>query len=324
MLTIMTPANTSFIAAAIAGAIFIWTGAIKAVSPHTFRDHLRALGWLPEARLPLLVTAGAALEVAWGVAIITGVAPGFIIPASIVVLALLSIISWLGVRSGRVDDCGCYGGFLQPSIWQSIGINSSLAGLLAYRFLVGPGDVHISSWQIAAALIALLSAGGFAQWSQHHETLHGTPPFAASPLVVGAAWRNKWAANLTKGVEGEFLVAMLGAQCPYCKQWVKIGNATIHSPILPRVFGVMGGSSGKRDDFVSEHRVQFPVAAVSNALMGRLARAVPTTVRVEGGVIRDIWVGQMPPEFVVRFRDAFFPGAAPVPKVEANASGATT
>jgi hypothetical protein len=41
--------------------------------------------------------------------------------------------------------------------------------------------------------------------------------------------------------------------------------------------------------------------------MSRLAQAVPTTLLVEDGKIQRMWIGRMPPEFVERFRRAFFP-----------------
>ncbi len=309
----MTPNPTNiataaaWLAAAAVGATIIWTGVIKAIAPHTFRRHLASLGWIPPKLLSGAVTAAATLEAIWGTALMINVSPGILLPASIVMLAALSTVSWWGVKSGRASDCGCYGGFIQPSIAQSIGLNALFSILLAYAWLVRRDIVAVSTFQIGLVIAVGLLVGSIAEWAQRYERKHGEPKFVASPLKVGAKWNHTWAHNLTRRHDGEFLVALLGPECPYCKQWVKIGNATIQSPTLPKVFGVVGVPAKQRDRFVQEHGIRFPVASISSSLMSRLTQAVPTTMMVDTGTIKHIWVGSMPPEFVQRFRRAFFP-----------------
>jgi hypothetical protein len=113
-------------------------------------------------------------------------------------------------------------------------------------------------------------------------------------------------------MEGEVLISFLGPDCPYCKQWVKVANAIAQSSSLPSPFGVVAASREAVDGFIKDHGIRFPLGVISPSLMTRLARAVPTTALVVSGVITEIWVGQMPPEFVGRFRRAFFPDA-PLP-----------
>src|SRR5687768_71467 len=296
-------------AAALVGLTFLWTGWIKALAPHTFQRHLSTLGWIPRRRLPAAVTAAAAFEAGWGTALILNVAPAIILPASVVLLAALTAISWWGVRSGKASDCGCYGGFIQPSMAQSIGLNAVFAGLLTTSWVMQPASMSIGLWQPIVVLLMAAAAGFVSDSAQRHARKTGIPKFTPSPLKVGASWRHAWARGATRELDGEVLVALLGPDCPFCKEWVRIANVIVQSPTLPKVIGVVGVPEKRRDEFVKNHGIRFPVQSISPSLMSRLTQTVPTTMLVEGGRIREMWSGRMPPEFVARFRRAFFPDA---------------
>jgi hypothetical protein len=294
-------------ASALVGSTLVWTGGIKTLAPHTFRRHLGTLGWVPAQFLSSAVTAAAATEVGWGVALLTGLLPLVALPLSAIALTSFSLISWWGVRSGKAEDCGCYGGYIQPSIIQSIAINVILLGLLVAAFLSRPAEVHAATWQLAAVALSASIAGLLSSYAQKFEIIHGVPRFTSSPLRTGAIWKHAWANGGTKGIEGEIIVALLGPDCPFCKQWVRIGNAMSQSTALPRVVGVVAAPAKRREEFIREHGIQFPVSSISQSLMSRLTQAVPTTILLDRGKITDLWSGQMPPEFVERFRRAFFP-----------------
>lgn len=293
----------------IVGATFLWTGAIKAIAPHTFYAHLSTLGWIPRPILSAAVTAAAGFEAAWGLALLTGMAPGVVLPATVVLLALLSAVSWWGVRSGRATDCGCYGGYVQPSIGQSVALNLFFAVLVGAAWMGGATGLVVEAWQTVAVVGATLIFATLTETAQRYSRNNGRPMFDTTPLRVGRRWRNSWADGATSAIGGEVLVAFLGPDCPYCAQWVKVGNAIVQSPRLPRVVGVVAASGERVGAFVDENQVRFPLATISRSLMGRLTQAVPTTVLVEAGRIQKVWVGQMSPEFVDRFKQAFFPQA---------------
>jgi len=293
------------------GIVYLWTGVIKALAPVTFRQHPRSLGWVPANLLSSTVIAAAGFEAAWGTAILLELAPSLVLPGSVFVLIALSAISWRGVSSGNAADCGCYGGFIQPSINRSLALNGAFATALIFAWYIGPDTAGADGWKVGAVAIAALIVGGVAAWGQHHELTTGEPKFLRNPLVEGEEWKHSWSRGATRDMESEVLVAFLGPDCPFCKQWVKIGNAVIQSPDLPKVIGVVGAPQKRKDEFVKEYGIRFPVVAISPSLMSRLAPAVPTTVLVDGGSIKNKWVGAMPPEFAARFRRAFFPSVEP-------------
>ncbi len=299
----------------LVGATFIYTGIIKAIAPHTFQNHLSSLGWIPWKLQRPAVTAAAGVEGAWGIALLAGAAPALFYPATIALLVVLTTISWWGVRSGKAKDCGCYGGYIQPSIAQSMAINATLIAFLAIAWEFTNPTMDAALWQITLIVVAGIALAGLAETAQRFESTTGKPMFDTNPLKVGEPWKHRWADGATAGMDGEVLVAYLGTNCPYCSQFVKVANAMVQSPTLPRVIGVMSAPDPQVAEYVKNYEVRFPVVTVSQSLMGRLTRAVPTAVIVESGKIQEMWVGNMPPAIVDRFRDAFFPSMAkPVPE----------
>ena len=294
----------------LVGLTFIYAGAIKAIAPHTFQNHLRSLGWIPFNRLTPAVTAAAGLEAGWGVALLTGAATAIVYPLTVLLLIVLSSISWWGVKSGKAKDCGCYGGYIQPSIGQSIGINATFSLLTIAAWMARAPTLSIAWWQIVLIVVVGGGLAGLAYAAQQFENKNGRLMFDTSPLKVGKKWKHAWADGGTTEVKGEVLVAYLGTNCPYCSQFVKVGNAMVQSPKLPRVVGVISAPDAEVKDYIEKYGIRFPVSTVSQSMFGRLTRAVPTVAIVKAGVIEKTWAGNMPPEIVDRFRDAFFPDIA--------------
>lgn len=305
-----SPADWLTLGPRLVGATFIYAGAIKAIAPHTFRSHLRSLGWIRWNLLAPAVTAAAGLEAGWGVALLTGAAPALVYPATLLLLVVLTSISWWGVRSGKAKDCGCYGGYIQPSISQSIAMNATFALLILAAWASRTPSMDITWWRLALILVVGFGFAGLAYSALRFEKKNGRLLFDTSPLKVGNRWKHAWADGTTADVDGEVLVAYLGANCPYCSQFVKVANAMVQSPKLPRVVGVMSAPTEQVQAYIEDYAIRFPVATVSESLFGRLTRAVPTVVIVKSGKIEEMWAGNMPPVIVDRFRDAFFPNVA--------------
>lgn len=296
------------------GVTFIWTAIIKAIAPQTFALHLTRLGLLPRRFVDPAVTASAALEAALGVALVTMMAPGIVLPLTVILLFVLSGLSWWGVRSGKASDCGCYGGLIQPSIGQSLALNGLYFSLVALAWLAGARSMVPDVWQVVLAVTGAMAAGWFAHASRVALAEKGEPLVDLNPLKVGKRWKHRWSGHVTDGMSGEYLVAYLGPRCPHCGTFVRIANAMLQSPVLPRVVGVTAASKADLDAFVEEKQIRFPVRTVPESLMMRLAYSVPTVALVKDGVIEAHWSGSMPPDFARRFTRAFFPDASPRPE----------
>jgi hypothetical protein len=291
----------------IVGLTFVWSGGIKATSPHTFEQHLYSLGWIPQNFVRSAVTASAAAEVALGTGLLLAAAPAVLYPLTLAGLVVLSFISWWGVRSGKANDCGCYGGFIQPSIEQSLGLNALFAVLILTGWLGSRGDVSFPIWKALTVAAAFLVVAIFTDVAQRHARKTGKPLLDLNPLKVGKRWRHSWTHGLTAKIDGEVLVAFLGPDCPYCGDFVKVGNAMTQSPKLPNVVGVVATSKDRLATFISEKGIRFPTVNVSQSLMSRLVNAVPTVALVDDSQIKRVWIGNVPPDVVDRFKGAFFP-----------------
>jgi hypothetical protein len=293
------------IAAALVGLTFVWSGVIKAISPHVFQQHLVKLG-IPASIVFWSAVVAAGFEVGWGVALILNAAPGFVLPATTMLLIAFSSVSWWGVKSGRATDCGCYGGYVVPSPAESLALNGLFAVLVTFAWVFGV-SAPTPAWKLIAAISAgavsaSLAAAGFEYYAKHGKFM-----IEMSPLRVGRKWRDRWGARVHG--DGEQLVSYLGPECPHCKQWVRVLNVIEKSPDLPAVVGVVATTGEKLDEFVTSSGIQFPMNTIPQTLMSRLVWGVPTTVLVADGKIQKQWSGQMSPEFFQRFRDAFFPAS---------------
>lgn len=290
----------------IVGATFLWAGFVKAISPHVFEQHLYKLGWIPQRLVPNSVTMAAALEAGWGAALILGVAPAIVLPITAIALVALTAISWWGVQSGRTTDCGCYGGYVVPSLAQSIALNATFVALVIIAWFAQRTSVATPAWKPIAGLVTAIVAGALAVASTRFLKKHGRFMMDLSPLKIGRGWHARWGATIPDD-DADHIVSFLGPECPHCKQWVRVLNVIDKEPGLPRVVGVVAVSGDKLDEFVTTSEIRFPMHTIPQTLMSRLVWGVPTTVLVAHGKIQNQWTGQMSPEFFQRFRDAFFP-----------------
>jgi len=290
----------------LVGATFLWTGALKAISPHTFREHLTRLGWIPERLMSYLVPAAAGLETAWGLVLILGVMPAITLPLTAVLLVVFTGISWWGVKSGRTTDCGCYGGYVVPSIGQSVMLNGAFIALVLAAWIVSPAADTTAPWKIIVVSVIGIAFTVFAAVSQQFMRKNGRMMIETTPLKVGRRWSKRWG-TIVPDDGSEMLISYLGPDCPYCKQWVRVLNAMDQAKGLPSVTGVVAASREELDTFIQNSGIRFPVVTVPQTLMSRLVWGVPTTVLVSAGRIESKWGGHMPPEFFQRFREAFFP-----------------
>ncbi|HUQ18325.1 MAG TPA: MauE/DoxX family redox-associated membrane protein [Gemmatimonadaceae bacterium] len=304
----------------IVGLTFISSGVIKAIAPHVFQTHLSKLGWISWTFIPASVVAAAAAETGWGVALIFRTAPAVMIPLTVAALVVFTAITVWSVKSGRTTDCGCYGGYVVPSMAQSVAMNGVFVLLLLLTPLQSGVTFGGDTWKIIVALVAAIASGGLALAGLRTLAKTGAFLINTSPLQIGRAWRSRWGTHLSD--DGEHLISFLGPDCPHCKSWVRVLNVVYGKDGLPSVDGVVATTNEKLQEFVDTSGIRFPVHMIPQTLMNRLVYGVPTTVLVTGGRIVNTWSGNMPPEFYNRFRDAYFPPSSVLTASAASAPSA--
>ncbi|MBC6420009.1 MAG: hypothetical protein GDA44_15210 [Prochloron sp. SP5CPC1] len=105
---------------------------------------------------------------------------------------------------------------------------------------------------------------------------------------IGNCWCLGWLENVILEQGSHFLVFM-SKDCPYCKQWVPLMNIMNMQSDFPNVLGVMSLQEEELVEFKGEHLVRFPLKSMSKLLWGYMAKAYPTAVLVENGVIAKQW-----------------------------------
>jgi hypothetical protein len=316
----MTVESWAMLGARAVGLVILAAALMKVAAPFSFYRHVARLDVLPHRALRVFVPTAIGLEGGWGMALAVGLLPWLLLPSSALALVVLTGLTIWSVKSGKTEDCGCYGGFITPSIWQSVALNGVYVLLIAAAWGTSIAGSADAVWKIAAVAITTLLVGGTAEYALRSQFSTGVPLFTPSPLKIGQRWKPQWAGTAANNMEPAHILAYLGPDCPYCKRWVRALNVIHESPALPAVTAIFSSSQNAINDFVRETGVRFPIATISQGRMQRLSSAVPTTVLVEHGTIQDVWAGAtFSKSFTDRFMSVFFPSAVRSPAVSQEA-----
>jgi hypothetical protein len=290
-----------YICVALVGVVFLGTGAIKALDAREFVRQLsdyRLLGraWVRPAALAFI-----GFEWVAGVGLLLALSD-ILFPVLAVSLAGLACLTVWGTSTGRVEDCGCYGGFLRLRPWQSVALDAAYIALLAVAW-IARGDA-IQPWATPAGwkLAASLGAGA-AGMVLGRRSLKTGALVDFSPLKPGKRWNPRWLDSTAPSLaSGNHFIVFLSKECPYCKRWVPLLNVVHVEDGTPNVLGILWLHGDAQKEFLAQHMIHFPIAYMRKELMTIMADAYPTAALVEDGVIRQRWVGEMPKAYLERIR----------------------
>ena len=282
----------AYIATFIVGLVFLVTGTIKALSSRKFIEHIAQLGLVPgQIIVPTAITF-IGLECALGAALIMHVYPQWLVPGTLALLVLLSIVTVWSTSSGRTADCGCYGGLAIITPTQSILLNLGYILLIGMAWYYPVANYETATWKWILSLVLFVLAVVSAQKSIEN------PVVDLAYLKAGKQWKAKWLENSSQDLtQGTHFVVFLGQECPYCKRWVPLLNVMNAQPHLPNVTAAMILSDEEIEAFKAKHLVHFPVVEMNRLLFGYMAEAVPTAALIEEGVVKNVTVGEIPQEY---------------------------
>ncbi|HPQ15235.1 MAG TPA: hypothetical protein PLP04_08400, partial [Bryobacteraceae bacterium] len=291
----------AFVCLCLVGLVFLGTGTIKALDSRQFIRQVAEYGFLPHRWTRNASLAFIAFEGFAGVALIVQLAPAVPLLVAALLVAMAALTIW-GTASGRVEDCGCYGGLLHLRPWQSVALDAVYVALaLAGWRLAGGGFLPGApppAWKWVAAFAAATLAGAVA-WRSYKKG----PIMAFELLKPGRRWKANWLKAGAPSLEkGSHFVVLLSRQCSYCKRWVPLLNVIHVEDKFPSVLGLLAVSDPELEGFLGEHMIRFPVTTVSKGLMNLMTDAFPTALLIEDGVIWNKWKGEMPPEYLERIR----------------------
>jgi hypothetical protein len=299
------------IAAGLVGAVFVATGVLKALDSRRFAQQLMRYRLLRPRLLFPAVLAFIGVECALGVALILGVSI-WLLPAAALLLAGFAGLTAWGTRTGRVEDCGCYGGLVMLTPAQSVALDGLYVALLALAWLFWTRTGGPAVWTIAVVLLAGAAATA-AAWRSRSGALVNL-----GLLRVGRRWRRGWLKRSSRDVtSGAHFVVFLSRDCPYCKNWVPFLNVIEVQPDLPSVTAVMSLDEDAQKAFLAEHLIKFPVTFMPTSLVALMVEAYPTAALVENGRVTGTWRGEMPEPYLTRvkqFIETISSHAAPAAK----------
>ena len=282
----------SNISTVIVGLVFLVTGSVKALDSRRFTEHLFGLELLPPEIMVYLAFGFVGIECGLGFALVVHAFPKYLICSTILLLGCLSAITIWSYKTGKTQECGCYGGLALVTPEQSLLLNLGYILLLGLALYFPVENYQTALWKgiIACLLICVGTALAFRS--------EQTPIVNLSALLPGKPWRKRWldgdAFNL---VLGAYFIVFLGRDCPYCKQRIPALNVLNAQPHRPPVIGVMAIEAPEIEQFKRGLRIHFPILSMNKLLFSFLAEGVPTAVLVKDGKIETVEMGKMPQEY---------------------------
>lgn len=297
----------AIISSLIVGLVFLITGIAKVIKPWKFIDHITEIQLLPDKWNSRAALIFIAFQCALGVALIFEVMPTITLPATVVLLVLLSTLTYWSTSTGRTEDCGCYTGVVDISPTQSLILNGFYILLLIVAWIFQPWDfTYLWQWMLVWATLTISYA--LANSSLVYLETTGSPYMDSSPIQPDRPWEAEWLGEEINSVVNwdSAIIVFLSPQCSHCKKWLNVLKVVHLREDLPEVMGVISLSSTtveQGQEFVDSYDLNFPVGGVESSTINKLEIAgMPTAVLLSDGIIQEKWTGGMPSEFVERIR----------------------
>lgn len=296
------------VAELILGLVFMAGMLLKAYDANLFVRQILQYGvmeqrmWLEYAALGTL-----AVESLLAVALLTGLRlRGLTYAVTLAVLVGFTGLIAYGWIFHNLDDCGCFGR-VKMTPEQSI-IKNGVLALLAIVAWIGefkrptlPIRRGAISAKILAALLVTLAAVGYAYWDLRQiaqATRPATPTTeAARPFAQFVFDDNGKKIDLGNG---EYIVALLGADCSHCMAAVSELNALSQVSDLPRLVGICyEPTPGDFENFLETTAPEFSIFSIGDdaGTFFRFLESVPPRIAyIRDGSFVDFWDERVPTE----------------------------
>ncbi len=274
----------------LVGCVFLFTGLIKVVYSRPFIVHVRNLGILPRSLNEIAASVFIQLECGFGTALVLFAFPAELIPTLMGLILILSAVTVWGVQKGRVEDCGCYGGWLSLNLMQSLGLNCVYVTMLAVAWISLDENPPVAMWKVLM-IIGVMALSNFMIRGSAN-----SPLIDMSPLKPGRKWNPRWSdpSDIKRYETGSILYIFMSHRCYRCKDWDPyIINLLQRSdqPFPVLIF--------PETEIEPEKRLaDVPHQHIRPGIFRYLVYRTPTAVHVKEGRIEGRWVVRFPDEFI--------------------------
>lgn len=282
------------------GLVFLFSSLIKINDSKSFMRHLAKLDIVGRGKnLRYFTVLLIGLETALSAALILNTFALILIPFTVILLLSFVFITYWSTSTGRVEDCGCYGGLLAIEPKTSILLDASYMIILISAYLIHENK-ETALWQWFIPVAVIFAVPFFAYKSLEK------PFYNFTRLKAGNRWGKKWVDfENVDSEKKEFFFVFLGKDCPYCKRWVPLMNIMNTQKDLPTVVGIMNLDEKGIEEFKQKHLIRFPIKPMRKTVWNTLIEAVPTAALVKQGNIIDKWEGKLPEEYAKRIQDFY-------------------
>lgn len=280
----------AWLLAGAVGGLLTFAAVVKAVDSGPFLEAVHSYRLLPERLIGWVAVPMVAVEGGLGVALMLAAAWPHAIAMALAMLVGLTAVALWGEWSGRVEDCGCYGGLLSLKPHQTAVINAGLVAMLVAALMLPPPAGPVPFAEMAAAAAAVVV--GLAAWRSI-----GNPIFSFSPLVPGRPWPARMAGDMVPR-HGDVAVLFASPSCEKCQAWLKALHILCRDDDFPYAVAMMPEAAPPAAIAMPRFtQVRLP------GLKFRLAvTTIPQLFLLRDGVVVQVWRTALPPPWVARLR----------------------
>ena len=273
----------------LVGCVFLFTGLIKVIYARPFIVHVRQLGILPRSLNEIAASFFIQLECAAGTALVLSAYPLELIPVLMGLILVLSVLSVWGVRTGRVEDCGCYGGWLNLDIKQSLALNILYLVMLSYCWIRPDGNPPLPMWKVLV-IIGVIALSNFLVRGSAN-----SPLIDLSPLKPRRKWNMKWSnpADFQRNSNGSVFYIFMSWRCYQCRIWDPYIRNMHQQSGLPSPVLIFPETEEEE-----KRLVEVPHLFIKPGVFRRLVYQTPTAVLVTDGLVEDRWVVRFPEAYI--------------------------
>ena len=276
------------------GAIFLFSGIAKGLTPSEFTQQVAGYGILGPRLTALAAPALIVFEIVLGVALVCAVRPVLTAGASIVLLLIFIGIEAYGLSAGRTEACGCFGAYSSRTPAEVIGEDLLFVLLGAIAIWGSRGREGLRPGRAGGVLVAtLLISTAFVVASP-------SLPFFNIPVITrlapGAVLADlKLEKRLPALAEGRHLVALFDVTDARAAGIAAALNALAATQGAPPILGLTPSTEQEIDAFLWTAVPAFEVKRIDREVIPVLYRRLPRFFLVDSGRVTAVYDGA-PPE----------------------------
>lgn len=266
----------------IVALVFISAAILKSFDPDGFAFQIESYGIISGSLAQIAAIVFIVVEIVLAVGLLINFKPKITIIGTAGLLFLFIGVTAWAWSQGKTEGCGCFGSLASRTPAEVIIEDLLLlAGLLIAWMFKQSYETGWKKWAMTlATLIAviLLFLGPYIPVDSF-----------VTDLKVGADLRELSVSDLDVDVsQGEYLVALLGEDCPECEKLAEdLGQFGSSGP-APEIVGIFVGNREQSFQFFWKYGATFTLGNAPREEVGRFYRKLPRMFLLKDGIVTEV------------------------------------